>query len=178
MSKIDFRNGKYRARVCINKEVVTHSFADKNTAQLWVRYKSELLNEIKAFNPPATEILLFFDAIELKMRRAIKDNLADRTITDIKELYTVFAVFKDKYIHEITLEDFTKFANTYLETPTLKGGNRKNGTGKLVMPTAPTLRSKFNRLSGVYSNLQENGIEIENLAQKMGAIIDEKYRSE
>jgi len=169
MPRIDFRNGKYRVRVCQKGQDISHSFHDKETAELWGWYKESLLNEIEAFNPNSKELVSFRDAIDLKIRQALKESLSDRSVIDLQALHVVFAKFKDRLINEITYDELVLFCKEYLSTPLTKGGRQKNGTGRLIMPSKMTLLSKLRRLSSIYSNLIDNGIPVENIAIKVGA---------
>jgi len=177
MGRIDFRSGKYRARIFTKGHDITHTFADKKTAELWIAYKEDLINQIEAFNPKSTDLVEFGDAIDLKISEALKDGLVDRSITDLKELHNVFASFKGRMISDITYEDFMKFCKDYLSTPVVRGGFKANGSGRSTMPTKQTLLSKLRRLSGVYSNLINNGIPVENIPVKIGAWLNGQEES-
>ena len=176
MARIDQRNGKYRVRISQKDHDITHSFHDYETAVLWAKYKEKLINEITAFDVPSAELVNFSDAVDLKIKKSIDDNLEDRTIKDLQELHRVFECFENRDIITITFQDYVNFSEKFLRTLTTRGGNKNNKTGRLVYPTKTTLLSKFRRLSSVYSNLISNGIPVENVALKVGAYLNENTK--
>lgn len=176
MASIEKRGDSYRVQVRKKGREFTHSFSNLETAELWGKYKDDLLNEMQAFNAPKSQMITLTDAIELKINRAKSDNLTHRSIVDLINLRNDFHELLDMTLFEITKEVLVNFCKNYLNSVVVVGGNRKENTGRKTNPSIQTMLSKLRRLSSVYGNLIENGINIENMAITVSNILNKGNR--
>lgn len=167
MASIEVRNGRFRAIVRRKGKEISHTFSTRETAELWGKYKDDLINDMSAFDVPENELITLEQAIDMKLDAMRKVYLDKRSIDDIfnlKELFNDFLKFK---LSDITEDIYKDFSEKFMRSIVTRGGNKKNGTGLMKLPSLSTLKTKFRRLSTVYSNLINNGIKLENIPLKI-----------
>lgn len=140
------------------------SFKNMEDAQLWAAYKEDIHDLIKNFEPPTSELITLSDAIDIK--------LADFPPTsnnyrDIQYLKNVFSDILDRQISELTYEFLLKEYKRIKEVPVIKGGNKRTGTGKEVLPSQVTVMKKFILLNSVINCLIQKGLTVRNNVQTL-----------
>jgi hypothetical protein len=167
LATIRERKGRFGVKISRNRITICQTFSTLETAKLWAAYKEDLLDEMEAFNPPKQEMITLEDAINFKIDNAIKDGLSTRSVTDIKNLKIDFNAFLQKYMHEISYDDLIAHCKKMSKIQVKFGGSVGNEkSGKYSMPSPITIINKLKRLSTVYSNLNENNVDIDNIALK------------
>lgn len=179
MGTIKERNGRFR--VCIRKKgiVVSQTFSNRETAELWERYKEDLINEQAAFDPANDELITVQDAIQMKKQRMQAEGKGVRDINDVAFSENFISEILDKSISYLTYDFLLEKANNMLSSVIKRGGNKKNiNSGRRVISSPSTVLRKFRVLSSIISNLIDKGVKIENHALKICAWlrtkIDEK----
>jgi len=167
LATIRERKGRFGVKISRNRITICQTFSTLETAKLWAAYKEDLLDEMDAFNPPKQQMITLEDAINFKIDNAIKDGLNTRSITDIRNLKVDFSTFLQRFMHEITYDDLINHCKKISKIQVKLGGSAVNEkSGKYSMPSPITIVNKLKRLSTVYSNLNENNVDIENIALK------------
>lgn len=164
MASIVKRGNSYRVKVSRNGKEYNQSFSNFNTAELWGKYKDDLIHEMAAFKVPESQLITLLDSIDLKIERCISDKLTERSIIDIRNLKNDFKELLDYQMSDLTQEVLENFCNKYIKTIITIGGGKNEDSGRKTHPSTATILSKLRRLSGVYSNLIDNGIKIQNMA--------------
>ena len=99
------------------------TFNNKSDAILWVKYKEDLLNAIREFEPKNEELVTLETAINLKLQDAIKNNLSANTINALRCLGSHFADIINLSLSEITYDRFLNLANRMIGTRGKRGGD-------------------------------------------------------
>lgn len=162
------KNGKVRVQIKKNNTSHYKSFHNLETAQLFAKYKEELLDDMSAFEVKPTEMLTFIDMIELKIKN-LKD-VGRSEINDYEGLKRDFSEFLDRFVIEIKLPEFSQKFQILIDQKITVGGDRYNqneNTGRKVIPSPATILRKFRCLAACYSYAISEGYEIENNPQKV-----------
>lgn len=136
------------------------SFADRETAEIWARYKEEVYDEMPAFAPPLAEMFTVKEAILLKAKKLHNEQCNKKTIQDTENLQIYFSDICDLPISEVKMEHLSKICERMLNTLVRRGGNQSKG--KLNQQSIQTVHRKFRYLSVVFSLMQEQGVKISN----------------
>jgi len=167
MATIEHRENSYR--VMIRKkgvEPIYRSFKTKEDAELFVAWKEDILDQMSAFNPAPKNLITLNVALELKVIQLKEKNAHPKSIGDISVLKIYFKKFLDLPLIEISYNDYLQIFNEILEMKVSHGGNVKKQVGTKT-PSIGTIRSRFNLLQSVYSNIIESGIDVENHPTKI-----------
>lgn len=166
MATIAERDGRFRVMIRRKNIEISSTFSNLQTAEIWAKYKEELIDNIEAFDPPLKEIITLKDAIELKIRDAEEKGKKD--IGDFKILLECFNKFLDIEIGKITYIDLLEYFELMMQTPITRGGIKNDPTtGLKKIPSIHTTFRKFSYLSTVFELIKSKGVEIENVALKL-----------
>jgi len=158
------KDGKTSYRVNIRKKgiEIMRTFYDKETANLFVYYKENLINNMQNFEVPLQNRITLLQIFELK-ESAMDDKSSLNHIKNAK--IKLCDYFKEKiFYNEISLEEWIEAAKFLYTTDVYKGAKTENSKRKM---SANTLRNIFAYASAAISYAQNKGIEIENNAQKV-----------
>lgn len=148
------------------------TFSDRETAELWAKYKEDIVDEIENFSPPTDELFTLSNAIDLKARSLKEKEAAHKTIDDTLKLKVYFDKFSDKSLSDISLEDYSEHCKMMLNMIVQRGGSLNKG--KPVQQSPATVYKKFRYLSIVYSFMQEQGVKIVNHPQAILRELEKK----
>jgi hypothetical protein len=175
MATIKERKGRFSCSIRKRNGELNATFSSKETAELWARYKEDLIDEISSFNPEIEEMFTLGEAISFKEQETKDRNLDKKTQNDIYNLYREFEDVLHVPLKHIDLDYYIKKAERMLNTIVRKGGARlKPGTGLARQQSPSTVLRKFTYLGGVYSLMQKRGLKIENLPQKICEVLRDK----
>lgn len=155
---------------------ISRTFQDEATAKLWGIYKENLIQEMESFEVPNEQVLEFEDAIELK-----KEELrGTKEANDYNALFKCFSSILNLPISSITSELLEDLYNNMLKEKVMRGGNlvnpEKERTGKVTLISPFTILRRFRMVSAVFSNLQKNGIRIQNPAETICKALSHKLK--
>lgn len=148
---------------------VSASFSNKETAELWAAYKEDLIDQIKKFEVPLEDMINLETAIDMKVENMVNENFDKKSIGDVEILKNTFSEFLDRSLVSISYDELFKKMGTMLNTIVKKGGHGEKGDKRVQSPL--TVLKKFGCLSSVYSMLISNGMNLENHALKIMAIL-------
>lgn len=173
MASVVKRGEKYQCLIRRKGKTMSAHFSDYETALLWGKYKENLIDEIVFFNTPANEIILLGDALDLKLQEIIKEEKERKDFITIRK---TFEEFLDRPVSELTYDVlFNKF-NDMRNSTVIRGGNRDNQTGVVVIQAMATILRKFRVLSSVINHLVSLGINVDNNAIKITNYITTKMK--
>ncbi len=179
MATIRDRDGRYMCLIRSKGIEIGKTFSSKQDAELWAKYKEDLIDQIDAFDPPLKEMITLQDAIEMRIEIQIKNEVSKKDISDYKTLIKVFEKFCPKKMSDIKYNDLVDHFNFLLTHPVTRGGTGKNdGTGHTRLPSFMTIFRKYAYLSTVYQMLIKDGVDIENIALKVVQYMRHKAKKE
>jgi hypothetical protein len=167
-------SGKWNVMIRKKNLKLSATFSDKETAELWAKYKEDLYDEMEHFNVPPTELFKLSDAIDLKARSLKEKDSAAKTILDTLKLKEIFSTVSDKPLSDISLDDYSKICERMLNTIVLRGGSAEKG--KPVQQSIYTVYKKFRYLSIVYSFMIDNGLSLANHPHTILRELERKMR--
>lgn len=174
MGSISEKNGRYSVEIRKKGINLSSTFDSRESAELWMRYKESLIDEIVSFDVPLKDVITLRSAIELRIRNI--GEKSDDTLMDIKFLKTVFEHHLDKPISELTfdvlMEDFTRMSTMIVR----KGGNGKDN-GHARQQSLSTILRKFRCLSTVFSLMIKEGMDIDNYALRISQFIQSQVKN-
>ena len=174
MASIRFRDGKYRVQIRKRNIELSRTFDDLETAELWSKYKENLIDEMDAFEAPKEEMITLLDAIEMKLKSNTSTD--KKSIQDIQNIKVHFSKFLTMDMNSIKFEDLKEHGIEMFKTDIRVGGSRDNeNTGVIRKPSSVTVTKRFAYLSTVYSNLIAMGINIENVALRVKTYLDKNH---
>lgn len=163
MATISEREGRFRSTIRRKDIEISSTFSNKEQAEIWSKYKEDLIDSIDSFDPPLKEMITLKDAIELKIRDAEYKNKKD--IADFKILIEFFDKFINMEIGKITYDDLMKYFDEKMNTPITRGGIKNDPTtGLKKLPSMHTTFRKFAYLSTVFELMKTQGVNIQNVA--------------
>lgn len=174
MATITKKGNSFHVAIRKKNYQASATFGDRETAELWAKYKEEIYNEMPAFDPPLEEMFTLSDAIELKVKKLKENDANKKTIQDTMNLQIAFEQIIDIPICEITLDHLSKICERMLNSIVQRGGYQ--GKGKAVQQSVPTVHRKFRYLSVVFSLMQEQGLKITNHPLQILRKLEEKMR--
>jgi len=175
MGTIRIKDGRYSAAVRIKNKQLYCTFGDKETAELWVKYKEDLLNNMAAFDPSLQELVRLEDAIDLKLKEIDEKDGSARERHEIRLLKNYFRDFLDENIGDITTNMLLQRASEMLHETVKKGGRKDDPTTGIIRQTSPaTVRRKFAMLSIIFSYMIKKGINITNPVTNLFAYLKDK----
>ena len=161
MASITFRDGKYRVSIRKKDQDVSKTFSNKEDAELYSKWKEDLIDQIENFNPSPEELLTLDSAIDMKVEDAEKYGLDFRTISSLKGLKIHFSDDLHRSLNEFSYEFLLSKAKIFMQTEVKHGGNIAKG-GNLKMPSVKTVMNRFRYLSTVLGYLNMNGFSFQN----------------
>lgn len=164
--------GRWSVSVRRKNIQVYATFSDRETAELWGKYKEDIYEEIENFSPPPEELFTLGNAVDLKAKDLKENGAAIKTIQDTLNIKKDFSPLVDKPLSDISLEDYSKHCERMLNTIVKRGGNKEKG--KPVQQSWATVYKKFRYLSIIYSFMQEKGIKITNHPQAILRELEKK----
>lgn len=145
---------------------ITKTFRNKKDAELWATWKEDLIDNMEAFDVKVEHMITLEDAIGLKVKELI--DKGSKEINDTHYLTRDFNCFINKYLHEISFDDYNNLCQKMLKKEILVGGKRGvEGSGRKAIQSPATVLRKFVVLAAVYSYLIKQGFDIENHPQKV-----------
>jgi len=162
MGKIDERCGKYRAM--IRKKGVSQSatFSNRETAELWIKYKEDIIDEMEAFEVVAEDFITLKEAVEIKIEDLRKINSHKKTIEDIANLHRFCHKIYEVPINRIKVEDIKAICEYMLNETVRIGGSSNIDTGIKTQQSPVTVLKKLRALSCVFGFMMEKGAKIAN----------------
>ncbi len=88
-------NGSFRVLIRKRGKEISRNFNDLSTAELWSKYKEDLIDQMHAFDVPAKDLITIADLIEMKNKDLLSKGAKD--IGDVINLKKSFSEFLDKY---------------------------------------------------------------------------------
>lgn len=169
MASIKKREGRsgtsYSVQIRKKGHFLTATFSDKETAEIWIKYNEDLIDNINNFNEIPENIVTLEQAIELKKKSLIKKSCDKRTISDFDAIAQEFQEILNEPIGKVTTEMLRDIVQEKLSGIVKRGGNRKNNTGHARLVSPVTVLRKMRILACVFSYMIENGANIINPAQ-------------
>jgi DNA repair protein RadC len=129
MASIEQRGSRFRVTIRKKGITINKTFSSAESAELFAKYKEDLIDEIEAFDPPLKDMITLHQAIDLKldiMRKELRDA---RSISDIEYIKNWFSEFLDKSVSELSYEVLMAKALEMLNGTVFRGGNIMNGKG-------------------------------------------------
>jgi len=144
-----------------SSQTISRTFPCKEDAELWAKWKEDLLDNIDNFEASVEELMTLDTAISLKHEDGIKNELDSHTLGSIINLKTHFSDLLDMNMTEITQDILLDAAKT-LMTKEVKRGGSKNSGGSMRLPSKETVINRFKYLGTVWGFLQKRGISLTN----------------
>jgi len=177
MASIQNRDGKYRVQVRVNKQQLSSSFSDKETAELWGRYKEDLIHEIEAFDVPSSQLISLQDAVEMKAKSM--EGKSTKTLQDTRNTTTQFPIYLNRSIDSVSYDDLKDFTINMLSEKVAHGGvpdvKLRTHTRSISIRT---VIKRLQYLGTIYSYLIGQGINLDNVALKVKAYILNNYKDD
>ncbi len=159
-------HGTIAYRVMIRKKnhpPIYQSFRSEEAAELFVKYKEDLIDNMNAFEVPLNERITIQQLLEMKL-----DDFVENSRTKQDHIFIMNRLLeiidKNKFVHQINFDEWLEIAKVLYATDVYRGG--KNEACKRKM--APkTLLKIFNHISSSFSYAHEKGINLENHAIKV-----------
>jgi hypothetical protein len=153
---------KIRKKGC---EYLSATFSDRETAELWGKYKEDLIDNIKAFGVPLKDMITLENAIELKVRSLLEENKKKSITNDFSSLPFIFRDFLELPLSELKYEELLKFMLDMSNSKVKLGGAGKGSDTGISQNISPvTVLKRISAISTVINFAIEKGINIENVA--------------
>jgi len=165
MASIKIINGRYYVQVRKKGKTNCASFADKETAELWGKFKEDIIDEMEAFDFQVEYTITLEEAVQKKRAEYLKRNVDKKSLTDLDALERDFSEFLKTPLHNISDAMLIDKLNNMKRQPVFKGGRQDGKTGIKSIQAPATLLRKFRILASVYSFLIQNGAKLSNPAQ-------------
>ncbi len=153
----------YRAQVRKNRINLSASFSDKETAEIWIKYQEDLIDEMKHFQVPSEKLLTLEQACELKKNQLTEKDASFRSFGDIEIVKQEFKDLLPLGLSEITHEMIKEITNSMLGGMVKMGGSVTSGDFRLTAPA--TVLRKLRCLSAVFGLMIEKGANLVNPVQ-------------
>lgn len=161
MASITLKDGKYRVQIRKKNQEISKSFSQKEDAELYAKWKEDLIDQIDNFSPSPEELLTLDSAIDMKVKDAEEKGLDFRTITSLKGLKVHFADELHRSLNELSYDFLLSKAKVFMQTEVKHGGCYSTG-GNLKMPSVKTVSNRFRYLSTVIGFANMNGFSFQN----------------
>lgn len=145
------------------KEIQSYYFKDIKTAQVFLDYKSTLMQEVKDFNISPEELLTLSDGLQIKLKIVeTEDDKHPKYITDLQRDISSFQKMLPSNVKmkDISSEMLIEIIDKMSGTTVFRGGSQydKEGfhSGKEVAISPHTLRRRLFALSTVYNCVKAN----------------------
>lgn len=162
MASIRCRNGKWYVQVRKKGQILCATFSDRETAELWGKYKEDIIDEIGYFDFKYENTITLNEAIDLKIKDLESKDTDKRSVNDVKSLKDSFSEFSDTPLVNIKSEDIVTKTNVMLDSIIRRGGSKKSNSGKIVVQSPRTVLKKLAVLGSVFSFIIKNGAAIQN----------------
>lgn len=151
---------------------ITKTFSDKETAELYAKYKEALIDEMENFDVPKKDLITLDSAIECRLEELLNAKADRRTVLDVKGLRGFFPEFMNLTLSELTYEMLKNKIEKMMVEPIRRGGDRDK-TGKLILQSPVTIRRKVAMLSSIYSLMIKKGVDCENIPLRILSFLHE-----
>ncbi len=153
------RKIKDRYHVEIRKKEISirSTFSNLETAELWMKYKEDLIDDISSFDIPLRIMITLEQAIDLKCISMNEKKVEKRSVSDIENLKNGLSEWMEKSIDSIFYDDILKRSKEMMNEIVCIGGNVKNQTGRKSIQSPITVLKKIRCLSAVYSHMVDLG---------------------
>ncbi|OGT44265.1 MAG: hypothetical protein A3F13_02545 [Gammaproteobacteria bacterium RIFCSPHIGHO2_12_FULL_40_19] len=139
---------------------------DEKARKLWVAYKEDIIDQMYYFDVPLQDMITLKDAIELKLKELEREGKDQRTIGDVKRLEIDFKEFIEFPLNKIKYDALMEKIKDMLKATVFYGGAGK-GTGSERVQSSTTVLRKIRVLSTVFSNMINQGVNVENPALRV-----------
>lgn len=139
---------------------------DEETRKLWVAYKEDVIDQMYYFDVPLQEMITLKDAIELKVKELEKSCKDQRTVGDVKRLEVDFKEFLEIPLNKIKYDTLMEKVKNMLKSTVFYGGDGK-GKGDERIQSSTTVLRKIRVLCTVFSNMINQGVNVENPALRV-----------
>jgi len=157
MASISKQGERFRVQIRTKNVQLSASFSDLHTAELWARYKENMIQEMEDFSVPNQELICLKDAIEMKISEMEKNYKKLTSISDLLGCLSCFNEFLDKPISYLTYNILLDKCKEMSKTIVTKGGcpNSEKGSKRIQSPM--TILKKMRCLSSVFGTMIEKG---------------------
>lgn len=166
MGTISERKGKFRAVIRKKNREMNATFSDRTTAEIWVKYHEDLIDNMENFQVPAENLITIGDCIQFKIEDLIAKNFPKRTIQDFEKCGIEFRELMDCPLGELTPDMVRDMSTKMLSSTVRRGGSRNNENSGVIGVSSPaTVLRKLRVLASAISFMIEKGANITNAAQ-------------
>ncbi len=165
MGSIKVINKRYHARIRKKGKTLYQAFDDRETAELWMKFKENLIDEMDAFDFQAEKTITLKEAIDLKSLEFTKNNVDKKSFSDLAIILKEFSEWSNTPLNEITEDMLMDKLNLMKDRCVFRGGKQDGKSGVKVIQSSATLLRKFRMVAAIYSHLIQNGAKISNPAQ-------------
>lgn len=156
-------DGRFRASVRKKGYCLRARFSDKRTAELWVRYKEDLIDKMSAFEVPMKDTMTLLDASVLKISEMKDKDLDKRSIKDVEMVMrNDFSHFQEYSLSDLSYELLLNTAKQMLSAKVRIGGGKNPDSGREVIQSPISVLKKFRILGSVISHANTIGANIDN----------------
>jgi len=127
MASISERDGSFRVQIRKKGVELTQTFSKIEDAELWAKWKEDIIDQMEAFKPPMEEMVTFEDAIDLKIKKLQEEKRDHRTIGAVVVLKSVFQEMLELSMLEITFDMLLCKAKELLKSEIRIGGKASSG---------------------------------------------------
>lgn len=166
MGTIDKRSGNYRAIIRKKSRTMSATFSDKVTAEIWVKYHEDLIDNLENFQVPSESLVTIEDCIDFKIESLRDSSVTHRTIADFEICKQEFKEIMDCPLNELTPEMVRELSKIMLKSIVRKGGHKDvTGSGVVGICSPSTVLRKLRVLAAAISFMIEKGANITNPVQ-------------
>jgi len=153
------KDEKYHISIKRKGVEIHKSFSKKEDAELYVKWKESLIDNIDNFEVPLAHTIPIESIFEMKLESIADTN--KRTYNDIKNVkQTLFELIDSKkFASDMSFDDWKNLAKQLYDKDVYRGAKSGNNVRKISLET---LRKFFAYCSASYSYAQAQGIELEN----------------
>ena len=137
------------------------TFADKETAELWCKFKENIINEMAAFEVKGVDLITLKDAIDLKIKDLETKDKKD-SINDTKIVIKEFKDFLHIPVNKITSEMLMVRVKEMQKEFVYKGGSGDGKSGIRSLQSHGTILRKIRNLSSIFGFILSQGAEFIN----------------
>lgn len=172
MATIRVKRGKYQVEIKRNGVLIYKTFSNKESAELYKRYREELEEEMNNFDVPKEKLITLDAAIDYKIHLLKEKNSDPKTISDTENLKNYFSEFLNLQVCELTKDMLQEKIDKMLHQMVRRGGTEKvKDSGRMSIQSPATVKRKMSYLSAVYSSLTTLGITVHNPAYPLLAYL-------
>lgn len=166
MGTIRMRKGKYNALIRKKGQSMGATFSDRVTAELWIKYHEDLIDDLENFQVPAENLITIKDCIDFKIESCGDSNISNRSIQEFEYCKEQFSEIMDCPLGKLTPDMVRNVSTKMLQSTVRRGGNKNvEGTGVLSISSPATVLRKLRVLASAISFMIEKGANITNPAQ-------------